>query len=66
MRRVRSYRCKVCGWHGPAEPIDAGDAVPCERCGVYLYPLTWAQVWVVPMILMAATVGIVAAVAYLL
>ena len=64
--RQRSYRCEVCKWRGRAEPLDAGDASPCPQCGVYLYPLPWFQVYGVPLLLIAATVALVAAAGYLL
>jgi len=64
--RELSYRCAVCGWRGQLEPVDAGDAAPCPRCGVFLYPASWARTWGVALLLMAATVGAVAAVAALL
>lgn len=44
-RRDLSYRCTVCRWQGMLEPEDAGDAAACPQCGVYLYPLSFAQTW---------------------
>ncbi len=63
--RERSYRCRVCGWQGQMEPLDAGDAAPCPNCGVYLYPLSWAQTWGVALLLIAGSVAFVAAAALL-
>jgi uncharacterized paraquat-inducible protein A len=58
--RERSYRCQVCGWQGRAVPIDAGDAAPCDRCGTYLYPLSWASTWGLALLLIAGTAAVVA------
>jgi hypothetical protein len=58
---LRSYRCEVCRWQGRQEPLDAGDAAPCPNCGVYLYPLSWAQTWGVALLLIGASFGVVAA-----
>lgn len=58
-RKVRSYQCVVCIWHGVLEPLDAGEAAPCPQCGVYLYPLTWLQTWGYAFFLIAATVAFV-------
>jgi DNA-directed RNA polymerase subunit RPC12/RpoP len=66
MARERSYRCAVCRWQGSAEPVDAGDAAPCPQCGVYLYPLSWAQTWGVALLLVAGTLGVVFAAVRLL
>lgn len=63
--RERSYRCAVCGWQGMMEPFDVGDAAPCPACGVYLYPQSWATTWGPALLLIAGTVGLVWAVAYL-
>ncbi len=60
MAGERSYRCQVCRWQGRAEPVDVGDA-PCPNCGVYLYPLSWAQTWGVALLMIGATLGFVAA-----
>jgi hypothetical protein len=62
----RSYRCHVCGWQGQLEPLDPGDASPCPNCGVYLYPLSWGQTWGFALLLIAAVVGFVFAVVFLL
>ncbi len=62
----RSYRCAVCRWQGQLEPIDAGDAAPCPNCGVYLYPLSWAQTWGVALLLIGASLGVVAAAVFLM
>ena len=64
--RERSYRCHVCGWQGRAEPIDAGDAAPCGRCGVYLYPLSWTSTWGLALLIMAGTAAVVVALAMLM
>ncbi|MCI0703806.1 MAG: hypothetical protein L0241_22330 [Planctomycetia bacterium] len=64
--RERSYRCAVCRWQGMAEPIDVGDAAPCPECGVYLYPQTWASTWGFALLLIAASLGVVAVAALLL
>jgi uncharacterized paraquat-inducible protein A len=61
----RSYECKVCGWRGALEPMDAGDAAPCPQCGVYLYPLSWMQSWGVALGIIALAVGAVLVVALL-
>jgi DNA-directed RNA polymerase subunit RPC12/RpoP len=66
MSQSRSYRCAVCRWQGRLEPIDAGDAAPCPNCGVYLYPLPWGQTWGVAILLVAATLGFVAAAVFLM
>jgi hypothetical protein len=58
--RLRSYRCEVCRWQGTAEPHDAGDAAPCPNCGVYLYPLSWAQTWGVALLLIGGSLGVAA------
>lgn len=39
---------------------------PPAQCGVYLYPLSWAQTWGVALALIGAAVGLVLAVAWLL
>lgn len=63
----RSYRCEVCGWQGTLEPMDAGDSAPCPQCGVYLYPLSWAQTWGVALGLIAlAVVGLFVVVKFVL
>jgi hypothetical protein len=49
-----------------AEPIDAGDAAPCPQCGVYLYPLSWAQAWGVALLMIAASLAVVAVAVLLL
>ena len=64
--RERSYRCTVCGWQGRQEPVDAGDAAPCPRCGVYLYPLSWAQTWGLALLIMLATAAALVAIAAVL
>jgi uncharacterized paraquat-inducible protein A len=61
--RVRSYRCTVCSWQGRQEPVDAGDAAPCPRCGVFLYPLSWAQTWGLALLVMVGTAAVVVALA---
>ena len=66
MAHTRSYRCEVCGWRGTAEPLGAGEAAPCPNCGVYLYPLSWAQTWGAALLLVGATLGVVAAAVFLL
>lgn len=62
----RSYRCEVCRWQGQAEPLDAGDAAPCPKCGVYLYPLSWAQTWGLTLAILGVTVAAIFAVALLM
>lgn len=52
---MRSYCCAVCRWQGQLEPLDAGDAAPCPQCGVYLYPLSWAQTWGVALAIILVT-----------
>jgi hypothetical protein len=54
---LRVYRCGVCRWQGPLEPEDAGDAAACPQCGVYLYPLTWAQTWGLALLLVGLGLG---------
>lgn len=66
MAGERSYRCEVCRWQGRAEPVDAGDAAPCPNCGVYLYPLSWAQTWGVALLVIGASLGFVATAVLLL
>ncbi|MBA4062244.1 MAG: hypothetical protein C0501_00795 [Isosphaera sp.] len=66
MARERSYQCTVCRWQGTAEPVDAGDAAPCPRCGVYLYPTSWARTWGVALLLVGGTLGFVFAAVRLL
>ena len=66
MSQTRSYRCAVCRWQGRLEPMDVGDAAPCPNCGVYLYPLAWGQTWGVAFLLIAATLGFVAAAVWLM
>ena len=66
MAQLHSYRCSVCRWQGQLEPIDAGDAAPCPNCGVFLYPLSWMQTWGMAILLIAASLGVVAAAAVLL
>jgi uncharacterized paraquat-inducible protein A len=61
MASERSYRCEVCRWQGRLEPIDAGDAAPCPNCGVFLYPLSWAQTWGLALLMIAVTLGGIAA-----
>ena len=62
----RSYRCVVCGWQGPLEPIDAGDAAPCPQCGVFLYPLSWRQTWGVALLLIGGTLAAILVAALLM
>jgi hypothetical protein len=64
--RQMSYRCAVCRWQGRLEPEDVGHAAPCPQCGVYLYPLSWAQTWGLALLIMTATAATVVAVAILL
>lgn len=64
--RKLSYRCDVCGWQGMLKPIDVGNAAPCSRCGVYLYPLSWAQTWGVALSLIGLTLAVVLAAVTLL
>ena len=62
--RERSYRCRVCGWQGQAEPADFGDATPCPQCGVYLYPESWLTTWGLALLLIGGTLGLVLAAAF--
>jgi uncharacterized paraquat-inducible protein A len=55
----KSYQCSVCQWRGELEPMDVGDSAPCPQCGVYLYPLSWAQTWGVALALIGAAVAFV-------
>lgn len=64
--RARSYRCAVCRWQGTAEPFDFGDTAPCPNCGVYLYPLSWMQTWGIAILMIVASLGVVAAAAVFL
>jgi hypothetical protein len=64
--RERSYRCEVCRWQGQLEPLDAADAAPCPQCGVFLYPLSWAQTWGVAFALVGASLGFVALAVWLM
>lgn len=64
--RERNYRCNVCRWEGPLEPIDAGDAAPCPRCGVFLYPLSWMQTWGVAIAIIGVTVAAIFAAAWMM
>lgn len=56
---LKSYRCGVRRWQGQLEPEDAGDAAACPQCGVYLYPLTWAQTWGLALLLVGLSLGAV-------
>jgi hypothetical protein len=42
---------------GAVEPEDTGDAAPCPKCGLYLYPLTWAQTWGLALLLVDLGLG---------
>ena len=64
--REKAYGCSVCQWQGALEPLDVGDAAPCPNCGVYLYPLSFAQAWGFALAIIAVTVVAVLVVAFLL
>jgi len=64
--RELSYQCSVRRWRGMLEPLDAGDAAPCPQCGVYLYPMSWAQTWGIALALIGLTLAAVVGAAYLM
>lgn len=63
-RRESAYRCPVCGWQGAQEPGSFGGEGYCPECGTLMYPMSWASTWGVVLLLVAAVVGVVAAVAW--
>ena len=64
--RELSYQCSVRRWRGMLEPLDSGDAAPCPQCGVYLYPMSWAQTWGIALALIGLTLAAVVGAAYLM
>ena len=64
--RERSYRCNVCRWQGTLYPMNVGEAAACPNCGVYLYPQSWVATWGLALVMIAASLGFVAAAVFLL
>jgi hypothetical protein len=60
----RFYRCHVCQWQGRQEPESPAGEIYCPQCGLWLQPSTTIATWPMAVLIMLATIGLVALMAF--